>query len=352
MDKSQRVYKKVLDDIIAGEYGASGSKFITTRELSDKYGVSLVTAHKIKQLLFENNNICQIGRKSFITMGTFDNTSDVQKVYNKTKMIGFHFSKINNPYFSEIAKCASEYASSIGYNLVIMCSNGNAEYEKMALDQFFDMRVIGVVSYEGTYPEKDYDYYRNYPLPVVLLSSEQGTGRNDMSSIDNKFMAKQIATHLVEMGYTKFMYVSTSNSSISQLRFDGFQEELNKYGYDVENKNEYYFENVQSQFYPVLKKHMKSEPIGIFCYHDIVASNVLSVLDKHDVRYPQDVGVVGFDNLTDLTYDIITTVEYSKLSVVKQAIDLLVNKTRNEEFKTRYIPGYMIIRRSSSRRKP
>ncbi len=353
MKKCERVYRIILNDIANNKYGGSGSRFITTRELSVRYNISLVTAHKVMQLLLENNNIRQIGRKCFLTTGAFDNSSDVQKIFARTKTIGFHFSKINNQYFSDIAMSASDYALSLGYNLVIMVSNGKEECEKRALDQFFNMRVVGVISYEGVYSSKNTAMYKNYPLPVVFLSSDHGIGKNDISSVDNGVLSKNVANHLIEQGYKRFLYVTTSKSSISAVRQKGFTDELVKRGFKLENEGNVYFEDsFQTAFYSVLKKALShGEPVGIFCYHDIVATSVLSLCDKYDILYPQQVGVVGFDNLSDLPYDNITSVEYSKNNVVKQAIDLLVKKNNKNEVEPQYIPGYLVIRRSSSLRK-
>ena len=353
MKKCERVYRIILNDIANNKYGGSGSRFITTRELSVRYNISLVTAHKVMQLLLENNNIRQIGRKCFLTTGAFDNSSDVQKIFARTKTIGFHFSKINNQYFSDIAMSASDYALSLGYNLVIMVSNGKEECEKRALDQFFNMRVVGVISYEGVYSSKNTAMYKNYPLPVVFLSSDHGIGKNDISSVDNGVLSKNVANHLIEQGYKRFLYVTTSKSSISAVRQKGFTDELIKRGFKLENEGNVYFEDsFQTAFYSVLKKALShGEPVGIFCYHDIVATSVLSLCDKYDILYPQQVGVVGFDNLSDLPYDNITSVEYSKNNVVKQAIDLLVKKNNKNEVEPQYIPGYLVIRRSSSLRK-
>ena len=353
MKKCERIYKVILNDIANNKYGGSGSRFITTRELSVRYNISLVTAHKVMQILLENNNIRQIGRKCFLTTGAFDNASDVQKIYARTKTIGFHFSHINNQYFSDIAMMASDYALSLGYNLVIMVSNGIEENEKRALDQFFNMRVVGVISYEGIYGDKASNVYKNYPLPVVFLSSDHGIGKNDISSVDNGFLSKNVANHLIEQGYKRFMYVTNSKSSISAVRQNGFVKELKRRGFNIENEDNVYFEdNLHQSFYPALKKALSyGEPVGIFCYHDIVATNVLSICDKYDILYPQQVGVVGFDNLSDLPYSDITSVEYSKNNVVKQAIDLLVKKNNKKEIEPQYIPGYLVIRRSSSLRK-
>lgn len=352
MKKCERVYNVILNDISNNKYGGSGSRFITTRDLSVRYNISLVTAHKVMQLLLENNNIRQIGRKCFLTTGAFDNASDVQKIYARTKTIGFHFSKINNQYYSDIAMNASEYALSLGYNLVIMVSNGKEENEKRALDQFFNMRVVGVISYEGVY-NKSTSMYKNYPLPVVFLSSDHGVGKNDISSVDNGFLSKTVANHLIEQGYKKFIYVTSSKSSISNVRQKGFTDELNRRGFTLENEGNVYFDdNFHVAFYPVLKKALQSgEPVGIFCYHDLVATNVMSLCDKYDINYPKQVGIVGFDNLSDLPYDNITSIEYSKNNVVKQAIDLLVKKNNKNEVEPQYVPGYLVIRRSSSLRK-
>ena len=155
MKKCEKTYKAVLTDIANNIYGESGSKFITTRELSARYNISLVTAHKVMQILLENNNIRQLGKKCFLTTGAFAGSSDVQKIYTRTKTIGFHFSKINNQFFSDIATFASEYALSLGYNLAIMVSNGKEENEKRILNQFFNQRVLGVISYEGVYEDKN-----------------------------------------------------------------------------------------------------------------------------------------------------------------------------------------------------
>ena len=353
MKKCEKIYNVILNDISNNVYGGSGSRFITTRELSVKYKISLVTAHKVMQILLENNNIRQIGRKCFLTTGAFNDTSDVQKIFARTKTIGFHFSKINNQYFSDIAMSASEYALSLGYNLVIMVSNGKEENEKRALDQFFNMRVLGVISYEGVYGGKSLSAYKNYPLPVVFLSSEHGVGKNDISSVDNGFLSKNVANHLIEQGYKRFIYVTNSKSSISAVRQKGYTDELIRQGFTLENEGNVYFDaNLPQTLYPVLKKAMSyGDPVGIFCYHDILATNVMSMCDKFDIACPQQVGVVGFDNLSDLPYRDITSVEYSKNNVVKQAIDLLVKKNNKNEVEPQYIPGYLVIRRSSSLRK-
>ena len=353
MKKSDRLYKKIINDISNKVFGGSGSRFVTTRELSKKYNVSLVTAHKIKQMLIDNNYVRQIGRKGFLTTGAFDTGSDVQKIYTKTKTIGFHFSKINNQYFSDIAMCASEYASSLGYNLVIMVSNGKEDFEKMALNQFFNMRVVGVISYEGVYGDKDNNLYSNYPLPVVFLGSDASSGKSDISAVDNGFLAKSVANHLIEQGYKRFMYVTNSKSAISAVRQKGFTDELKRRGFDIENPNDVYFdENIQNAVYPHIRKAISyGEPVGIFCYHDIVASNVKASCDKHDILCPEQVGIVGFDNLSDLPFDDISTIEYSRNSVVKQAIDILVSRQNKLEVGSQYIPGYLIIRKSSSLRK-
>ena len=215
------------------------------------------------------------------------------------------------------------------------------------------MRVIGVISYEGVFKEKENKLYNNYPLPVVFLGSDTGRGQSDISAVDNEFLSKSVANHLIEQGYKKFLYVTTSKSAISAVRERGFKNELIRRGFELENEGNVYFEdNLQNQVYPILRKAMANgEPVGIFCYHDIVASSVKAMCDKHDLICPEQVGIVGFDNLSDLPYDDISTIEYSRNNVVKQAIDLLVNRQNKTEFTSEYIPGYLIIRKSSSLRK-
>ena len=232
-----------------------------------------------------------------------------------------------------------------------MVSNGKEEFEKAILNQFFNMRVAGVISYEGVYADKENKLYNNYPLPVVFLSSEASKGKNDISAVDNAFLSKSVANHLIEQGYKKFLYITNSKSSISAIRQKGYVDELNRRGFDIENSDNVYFdENFHNTVYPYIKKAMShGDPVGIFCYHDLVAASVKAVCDKHDVVSPEQVGIVGFDNLSDLPYDDISTIEYSRNSIVKQAIDMLVNRQTKAD--GQYIPGYLIIRKSSSLRK-
>ena len=96
----------------------------------------------------------------------------------------------------------------------------------------------------------------------------------------------------------------------------------------------------------------QNEPVGIFCYHDLLAVQLYTICDLIGKRIPEDVGIVGFDDLsiaTSLT-PALTTIQYRIASMADMTVNLLMTSIRsaNAPYDNYYVEPNLIIRGSST----
>ena len=362
--KSSLLFEKIKKQITNGVFGNSGERFLTVRELSDKFSVSLVTAQKIMKQLNYCGVITLYGKSYFITTGKISPKSQLQLRLDESlqnKFIGIHFPKFNNPFFSalldEVSKCICKH----GYHPLVMCSNQNPEQEKSILENFIKIGVCGVISCPNNNENESLkNQYENYPLPLVFLAEQCSSKGTHFAGVDNKACAKHVACHLIEMQYKNFIYIGAESDKNTDKRCDSFVNALSDNGYKIPKENIIYLSDNENFTIPYfVTQHIKSQekPLGIFCFHDIIAVSVIMECEKLGIKIPEDVGVVGFDNLpiAKQCRPMLSSIAYRFDKMSETAVNLLVQKINCKsalEINTSDFINHSLKIRDSSRRKP
>lgn len=362
--KSNLLAEKIRTQIIDGSFGNSGERFLSVRKLAAKYSVSLVTAQKIIKALSKSGVITLYGKAYFITTGKISPESQLQiRIENKhrgeNKFIGIHIPKFNNPFFSALLNEIVKSVYNIGYSPVIMCSNQNPELEKSILEDFIKTGVCGVISCPNN-SELLKGRYDNYPLPLVFLANHFSTDETDFAVVDNIACGKHVAQHLIEMEYKNFIYIGAESAKKTDKRGPSFIGALEKAGYTVPKENIIYLSDNENFTIPYsVAQHIKNckKPLGIFCFHDIIAVGVVMLCEKLKLNIPKDIGVVGFDNLpiAKQCRPMISSISYRFGKMAEAAVNLLMQKINSEKdnkIKTKVFVNHSLKIRDSSRRKP
>lgn len=104
----------------------------------------------------------------------------------------------------------------------------------------------------------------------------------------------------------------------------------------------------------IAKAIMKKEyPVAIFCYNDLLAISVIRACRKWNFSVPQEIGIVGFDDLTLASDSMqsLTTVHYSTDTIAEETVKLLLSKIDGKEYSGEIKRiGYYLIRRKSTMR--
>ena len=351
--RSVQLSEKLKEEILSGKYGKPGEWFLTTRALAEECGVALVTAQRLMVALREEGVIRLVGKKYLLSYGVIPSFGTQYARPDTGKLIGVHIPRLENPYFSMLARCIEKSCRKRGYQTVICSSGYDPREEIAALDLFERLGASGVLSCPGRDPSVAVKY-RQYVLPTVFLSNNIAGLPNDCVVVDNLNAGRQVAKFLIRKGYTDFLYVSQAILKNNyDERFNGFRLCLKEHGFEI-SEQEVLFLDPENMFAENLigKEILKKKrPLGIFCNNDLLALDVMRACNKWNFSVPEEVGIVGFDDLSIVNGYIqsFTTVHYSLDDMADEALKILMRQMRGEKYSgtVNKISSYLITNGSA-----
>lgn len=335
MEKSENILKSVKKEICSGEYGNSGDKFTTAHNFAKRFNISYVTAVNIIKRLCAEHYLISVNHRYYICGGTYDKKSEFYKKINlpKSNLIGVYVRELNNPFFSELAHIICEQLDKAGYTCAVMTSNNDYVRENKILNDFIKLKCIGIISFPIHHKSDDLASFLHYPLPYVIM----GLPKNNLDATyivtDNYESGRQAAKHLLSCGYENFAYAGYITESYD-LRFKGYLEFLKEKGitihkdllFDAKNASDIKAKTTAS----ALEKNLGKNGVGIFCHHDMFAAKMLNICSQNQISCPQDVGIIGYDNLPIAGAEQLnmTTFAYNYSLMASLAIEKLLNNIK------------------------
>ena len=357
MGKSKNLESKLLFEIEEGRHGTSGSLFLTVREVADQYAVSYVTAQKALQELRREGWLYSVGNHSYLATGTMRRNAplakELEQIQSGSRRFGLHISRIDNLFFASMAAQLISTLAEHGWQLIVMSSDDDPATERRILNEFTALGVSGIF----TCPGKE-NVYRNCVLPVVCLGRSVIGGNAVL--VNNKSAGMKMAAHFLEQGYQRFLYVGTSALSAEQdYRLIGFREGLAENGILLQPEDIFALRTSsfsKDEHLHLINRRIRTldGPIGIFCYHDLLAFDILDLCRKNGIDVPQKVGIAGFDDLKAAGHmgHQLTTVSYRYDKMVEKAVDLMLMLLSEPELhKDIYVNQVLTVRESTMLRK-
>lgn len=321
-EKIEFVAKKYSDGVKNGVYGQSGDYFITTRELAKENEISLEYANKVMKILTDNKIITLIGKRFYITNGQIKPGSPIYKKLKLKKYFGMIVSSLQNAFISALVNEVSSVMEKQDYSLIIRISDN----VPVVLEEFLENKVSGV--FLDPFIAKNYtDCFLFYPLPVISLGFDITNIRRDSIIVDNYRAGQTVADRFLEISCTKFAYFGFERTNTSDERLDGFNDRIREKGYTIsddhifllpkDTKGNYDIKLLKDYINKLIWKTSSFDKIGIFCYHDLLAYDVVSTIESFEFlgakrKIPDSFSVVGFDNLSiaSILKPSLTTVSY------------------------------------------
>ena len=266
-------------------------------------------------------------------------------------------SSVEISWYSQLISCFDDILTENNYSMVLSISRGEFERIKKGIISFQGGRVGGIILGPLFSMEMYKSIQKILPtdIPVVFFNSMDGM-ECDHISIDLASGAEKVVDYLYSRNCRNIMYFNCPISAVNQgehanTRYAGFLNGLRKNGLAEKNAvivtNEVF--NWQKSIKNLLKK--ESLPDAIFCHNDAVAIEVMNYFHSQNIRIPEDVSIVGFDDIREarVAYPPLTTVGGVQQPLVKALWEALEEriKTGNREKRiNRLIEPELIIRNS------
>lgn len=245
----------------------------------------------------------------------------------QTLSIGLILPDLSNPFFPELAQAVQSAAREAGYAVFLMDSEGSTEEERESAEDLIARGVEGIV----WCPATEHDSLAEFrgDLPIVVI--DRPLPNYDTVSSDYLTGGADLADQLVSLGHRRIgLVVGPQSLPSARLRREGFVQRLAGRGeiaWEVENP---FTINLSSE---VLERLKSPDVTAIACGNDFIAIGVMRALHECGVRVPEDVSVVGFDDIPWARFSIprLATIRQPLQALGKQASTLLIRRIAGDD---------------------
>lgn len=272
-----------------------------------------------------------------------------------SKIIGLIISDISNVFYSVIAKSIEDEASRNGYSVMFMSSEEDPKAEEEMTNTLINRGVDGLVL-STSYSERDQvRKLRDSNIPFVLIDRYVPGVKTNCVLVEDYQGAFDMTEHLLSMGYTKIALLNVTPSHLTTMknRILGYKDALRQNGNIVKNKlvKEIPYYDIKKNMKAILMDLILTEKVqSIFFLNNKLTIAGLEILKQLNIRIPQDISVVSFDDidLFRFSYPTITSVKQPKEKIGKLAFEILLNQINDPNLEKQQIilPVKLNIRES------
>lgn len=274
----------------------------------------------------------------------------------ETKIIVVLLPDITNPFFSGILKGMEDVAQERGYNVLVCNTDNRLERELTYIRLLHQRRADGAIFLSARVDSK-HIVQLSEQVPVVLACEYMEGLDIPQVSIDNVTSAMQATGHLAGLGHTRIAFVNGPLGIVlCRDRLKGYRLALQqaRLPFDPELVAEGGF-TVESGRAPAKRLlTLPDRPTAVFCANDEMAVGVMQVVRELGLRIPEDVAVVGFDDiaLAALVETPLTTIRQPMYQIGAQAMQMLLTLLAGELLPERQVvlADQLVIRKSCGAR--
>ena len=304
---------------IAAKAGVSEST--VSRALADSPLVNQKTKDLVQQLAREAGyKVNQVARNLRI---------------QSTRTIGLVVPQVANPYYPKLIQLVADRVKEAGYRLQLHLSGADQESESDCLTSLYEHRADGVLlvtAVNGLVTKSQVESLVASGTPVVLLGWVEGAEHVDLVMADDARGGYMVGKHLVDLGHRDIAVIGARPHRGPFDRLSGFQKALNESGITPNLVSSARSdEEVKAVIHELLS--LPKPPTAIFAYQDFVAALVFKHLGAACISIPDQISVVGFDNLDLGTYICpqLTTVDLPADQIAAEAVNLVLARTQNAD---------------------
>ncbi|MFC5530594.1 LacI family DNA-binding transcriptional regulator [Cohnella yongneupensis] len=280
-------------------------KRITIRDVSERAGVStaavsyvlngregkvsLETVEKVRRAAEELNYIPDYSARSLAN--------------NKSKLIGVVIPQteerkqllLQNPFYSELVCGIEGRLRQSGYHMILSGVDKGEGYLDTSMQRNLDGAII-----MGIYQESFYEDLKKARIPIVLIDSYVNDSQFHVVGIDDELGGYMATKHLIDNGHTNIALVTglIRKDGVVEKRFLGYKRALKEAGlfYDPDHVFEH---SVSYEYGQEAAKAIAAQPgiTAVFATSDMVAMGVIKGLRDAGKKVPDDVSVIGFDDI-------------------------------------------------------
>jgi len=221
---------------------------------------------------------------------------------DKTNMIGMVIPDVTNPFFPAVVRGAEDTAFANGYRLVLCNTDNDHSKELVHLNELRTYLPSGLIVIPSDFSDltRQAESYQKSGAAVVCVDRLPRRWHGDSVTAANEQGAYAAIRHLIQLGHRRIAAIAGPlHLTNSEQRLCGFRRAMAEAGLSVapEYLQESSFDLAGGRSRAMLLLRMLPRPTAIFGGNDMIAMGVLQAIHELGLRCPEDVSVMGFDDL-------------------------------------------------------
>ncbi|WP_320129760.1 LacI family DNA-binding transcriptional regulator [uncultured Sphaerochaeta sp.] len=252
----------------------------------------------------------------------------------KTNAIALMIPSIDNMIFPPIVRGVEDIARAQDYVVTLCNTDDNPDTEARYIQKLCNMGVDGIIDATLRKESQRITDLRDEGFPVVLTSRNYDNSL-DAIVIDNYASAYEMTSFLISRGYRHIAFaMGDAQLLLYANRLSGYTQALLDHGLPFDKELVMYELDNPNSFYPLVKDLVKRIPSvdAVFASNDLRAIIIMRALRDLGLHIPQDIGVVGFDDIPISTFmdPPLTTIHQPLYEIGVQAAKRLIQQIQNK----------------------
>jgi LacI family transcriptional regulator, repressor for deo operon, udp, cdd, tsx, nupC, and nupG len=259
---------------------------------------------------------------------------------------------ISNPFYTEIINGIQNTAITNNYNILLCETDSNPQRENIYFNMIKNKLADGVISMDPTVNmHKLNELAENYS--VILCSEYEEGGSIPYVTIDNELAAYQAVKHLIKLGHERIALINSDEKFLyARQRRNGYERALKEFNLQIREEWIYHTKELEFQNGVQAMRVMfqlAEKPTAVFAVSDTLAIGALKGINGNGLHVPNDIALVGFDNISfsNMTNPTLTTISQPMYKMGSIAANMLISSIQGEKVESVVLDHELIIREST-----
>jgi LacI family transcriptional regulator len=273
----------------------------TIRDVAKLAGVAPITASRvISNSGYASDEVRQRVNQAAEQLGYVPNVLARSLRSKRTRTLALVLTDITNPFWTTVARGVDDAASEEGYHVIFCNTDESASKQESYLEALIQKQVDGILLVPARSKESPIKLLHQQNVQVVLLDRRLPNMEVDVVRCDSSGGAYQLVQLLLKLGHRRIAILSgPSGVSSADDRVAGYKRALQEAGLKTEDQliiyGDFSLESGYQMTHDLLA--MTPRPTALFASNNFIAIGALKALHDAGLVVPEDMSVVGFDDL-------------------------------------------------------
>jgi DNA-binding LacI/PurR family transcriptional regulator len=267
-----------------------------------------------------------------VQLGYRPNTIARSLVTKSTETIAFLLPDITNPFYAALVSGIQQVALRRGHTMLLCTTDGDPEQEEQYLSLLRAKQVDGALVDGLVLPPERIARFVEEGFPIVCLDRDVDSAAVPLVQVDNRLGARMATEHLLSLGHTRIAHVAGAEElGISAERIAGYQEALAAADVAADARLVLSGGFTEEGGHEATRSLFESGVgfTAVFAANDLSAIGSVNAVAERGLRVPDDVSVIGFDDLrlSAFTSPPLTTIHQPAVEIAERATEILIDLT-------------------------